>query len=397
MADLVAAEALLGELIAHPTVSSDSNLAMIEALADRLEDAGARVEVLHAPEGGKANLFATLGPEAGPEGGEGPEGLEGRGGLVLSGHTDVVPVTDQDWSCDPFAMTVRGDLLLGRGSCDMKGFIAAAVAMAPALAALPLRRPLHFAFTHDEEVGCIGARALCADLAARGIRPAMVVIGEPTGMEVIEGHKGCCEYRVTWRGRAGHGSRPDLGVNAARYAADYAVRLMALQGALAARAPAGCPFTPPHTTVNLGRISAGHTTNVIPDHAEVEWEMRPVAEADADFVREEMARLIAAQRDEMRRLAPEAGIEVEVLGEVAGLVPMARNAAREAVAALTGNRPAGLVSFGTEAGLFQALGSDVVVCGPGHIAQAHRPDEYLERAQLARCLEMIAGLGRRLC
>ena len=198
-------EEILRDLIAHPSVSSDPNAALIGNLADRLESAGARVEIFADETGDKANLWGTIGPDV-------------AGGVLLSGHSDVVPVKDQDWSTDPWELTERGDLLLGRGTCDMKGFIAAAVAMADEYGATSLRRPVHFCFTHDEEVGCLGAQALVPLLKQREHLPAIAVVGEPTEMRIIEGHKGCCEYTARFHGLEGHGSNPDRGVNAVAYA-----------------------------------------------------------------------------------------------------------------------------------------------------------------------------------
>ncbi|WP_212523446.1 acetylornithine deacetylase [Actibacterium sp. MT2.3-13A] len=378
-------EALLAELIGFPTVSSDSNLDMIAFLANRLEDIGARVEVLADSSGTKANLFATLGPE-------------GDGGIVLSGHTDVVPVADQDWSTDPFALH-RGEdgRLYGRGTCDMKGFIAAAVAMAPDFAAQRLSRPIHFAFTHDEEVGCLGGQALVEALRLRGLRPSIAVIGEPTLMHIVEAHKGCCEYTAEFIGLEGHGSDPDAGVNAAEYAVRYVTRLLELRQALIERAPSNSPFHPPWTTINLGRIAGGVAHNVIAGKAEVEWEMRPVQQADADFVKEEITRYVEEELlPAMRAVHPAADISTQVIGEVAGLEPMPGNAARALVAQLTGRDAAECVAFGTEAGLFQSLGMSAVVCGPGSIAQAHKPDEFVSRDQLDACLGMLAGLAPML-
>ena len=373
---------LLGELIAWPTVSADSNLGMIAALAGLLDDAGARVEVFHDDSGLKANLFATLGPE-------------GPGGLMLSGHTDVVPVADQDWTGDPFVMRRDGDRLYGRGACDMKGFIAAAVVMAKRFAARDLRRPLHFAFTFDEEVGCLGARALIPQLQARGIRPAMALIGEPTEMRLIEGHKGCCEYTVRFTGLEGHGSAPERGVSAAEYAVRYVTRLMELRGDLMLRANPASRFDPPWTTINIGRIAGGVAHNVIAGRAEVDWEMRPVQQGDAEFVRQRIAEHVReVLLPAMQAVCADAGIETETIGEVAGLVPMPENAARDLIAGLIGANEAEVVPFGTEAGLFQEMGVSVVVCGPGSIAQAHKPDEFVTTGQLRACLDMLERLGR---
>lgn len=381
---LTQTERILSDLIAFPTVSADSNLAMMDYMAGWLEGLGARVDLYRDESGAKANLFATLGPE-------------GDGGIVLSGHSDVVPVADQDWTRPPFEMTEGGDLLFGRGTCDMKGFIAATLAMAPHYATQTLRRPLHFCFTHDEEVGCLGARALVPELQARGIQPAIAIIGEPTSMRIIEGHKGCCEYTVRFTGLEGHGSAPDHGVNAVSYAVRYVARLLELAEALKARAPAGSRFDPPWTTVNVGRLSGGVAHNVIPGKAEIEWEMRPVAWSDADFVKEAISRLVEDDLlPAMRAVSPAASITTEVIGEVVGLDPMEDNAARDLVRRLTGQNACEVVPFGTEAGLFQGMGMSVVVCGPGDIAQAHKPDEFVSRDQMAQCLEMLQGLGRTL-
>lgn len=374
----------LGRLIAYPTISTDSNLAIIEDLAARLEAAGARVEIQRDPTGEKANVYAAMGPEA-------------PGGVLLSGHSDVVPVAEQDWSSDPFAMDARDGLLYGRGTCDMKGFIACAVTLAEDLAGRDLTRPVHFAFTHDEETGCLGAQNLLNLLRGRDDLPSVAIIGEPTLMRIIEGHKGCFEYTARFTGLEGHGSNPDRGVNAAEYAARYVGRLLELGDALKSRAPEGSRFEPPWTTINVGSIHGGTAHNVIAGKAEVEWDMRPVQPADADFVKDEIGAYVEGTLlPAMRAVHPEADITVETIGEVAGLEPMETNAARDLAAELTGGNIADVVPFGTEAGLFQSLGIDVVVCGPGSIDQAHKPDEFVAEEQLAACLDMLARLGARL-
>jgi acetylornithine deacetylase len=375
---------LLAELVAFPTVSSDSNLPMVAHLAGRLEAAGARVEVLLDPSGLKANLFATLGPE-------------GDGGIVLSGHTDVVPVTDQDWTSDPFRLTERDGRLYGRGACDMKGFISAAVTMAPRLAAAVRDRPLHFAFTHDEEIGCLGARALAGVLREKGLRPSVAIVGEPTSMRIVEGHKGCYEYSTHFSGLEGHGSAPDRGVNAVEYAVRYVSRLMELKEALKRRAPTGGRFDPPWTTINTGVLAGGHAHNVIPGKARVDWEMRPVQAGDADFVKDVLHHFCAhTLLPEMRAVAPGADIVTETIGEVDGLEPAEENEARRIVMELTGRNRADLVPFGTEAGIFQSLGMSAVICGPGSIEQAHKPDEFVSLDQLSQCLAMLDRLGAKL-
>ena len=374
----------LGQLIAYPTVSTDSNMAMIRYLAERLESAGARVEVMQDATGAKANIWATLGPDV-------------DGGIVLSGHTDVVPVADQPWTSDPFAMAERDGRLYGRGTCDMKGFIAACLTVAPELAKRVKDRPIHFAFTHDEETGCIGAGHLVAALQARDTRPALAIIGEPTEMRIIEGHKGCYEYTTEFKGLEGHGSSPDQGVNAVENAARYVARLLGLREQLKARAPDGSRFRPPWTTINVGALHGGVAHNVIASRASIDWEMRPVASADAEDVKDDLAGytsdfLLPA----MQAIDPQAAINTLTIGEVAGLEPMAINAARDLVTELTGANTADVVAFGTEAGLFQSLGLDVVVCGPGSINQAHKADEFLSLDQLQACLDMLSRLARQL-
>ena len=375
---------ILADLIAFPTVSADSNLDMIAYLATRLEDCGAQVDIMSDETGRKANLFATLGPAR-------------DGGIVLSGHSDVVPVSDQDWSTDPFRMVEQDGRLFGRGACDMKGFIAATLAMAPVFAGQVRNRPIHFAFTYDEETGCIGAGHLARDLAQRSMRPSLALIGEPTSMRIIEGHKGCYEYSTHFQGLEGHGSAPDLGVNAIEYAVRYVNRLLDLKEDLKTKAPADSKFEPPWTTVNIGALNGGHVHNVIAPKARVDWEMRPVQSRDANYVKQ----VLKTYCDDvllptMRAVHPDAAIVTEVIGEVEGLIPTDHNEARDIIAELTGANRADLVAFGTEAGLFQSLGMDVVVCGPGSIAQAHKADEFVAVDQLVQCLSMLDGLGHKM-
>ena len=383
MADLQDTVELLGEFIAYPTVSLESNLSMIAAIAQRLEDAGARVMIDGDATGAKANLFASFGPER-------------DGGIVLSGHSDVVPVADQDWTSDPFEMVERDDKLFGRGTCDMKGFIAAAVAKVPDFAAATLDRPLHFAFTYDEEVGCVGAQALAAMLKENGIRPGVALIGEPTSMRIIEGHKGCCEYTARFHGLAGHGSAPDRGVNAVEYAVRYVARLLDLREALKARAPAGSRFEPPWTTINTGAVIGGTAHNVIAEVAQVDWEFRPVQTSDIHFVKAEIEEYVQqVLLPAMQAVSPDATITTEIVGEIVGLEPATVNEARDILMELTGANTADVVAFGTEAGIFQELGMSAVVCGPGSIQQAHKADEFVSLDQMRQCLAMLDRLQAR--
>jgi acetylornithine deacetylase len=376
--------AILGELVAFPTVSSEGNLELITYVADLLSDAGATLSFSRDETGAKANLFATLGPQ-------------GDGGIILSGHTDVVPADAAEWSSDPFTLTRRGDRLYGRGTCDMKGFIAATLALAPRFAEAELARPLHFAFTYDEEIGCFGARVLMKEIAGAGIRPSVVIIGEPTSMRVIEGHKGCYEYTTEFTGMEGHGSQPDRGVNAIEYAARYISRLLDLRERLKERAPANSRFDPPWTTVQVGAISGGTVRNVIAGSCAVDWEMRPVTGDDAAWVKNDLATYVDnALLPAMRAVSPDCGIVTRTIGEVEGLQVVDESEARDIVCELTGCDHTDVVSFGTEAGLFQAAGISSIICGPGSIAQAHKPDEFIEIGQLAACLEMLDKLRLKL-
>ena len=375
---------ILGELIAYPTISADSNFDMILHMAGLLEDAGARCEVMSSPCGTKANLVATLGPDR-------------NGGILLSGHSDVVPVADQAWTRDPFRMELADGRLYGRGTCDMKGFIAATLAMAPSFADRVKDRPVHFAFTYDEEVGCLGARQLAETMAERGWTPGVAIIGEPTEMRIIDGHKGCNEYTTHFNGLAGHGSLPDHGVNAVEYAVRYVNHLLGLKDELRSRAPKNSPFDPPWTTVNVGALVGGVAHNVIAPSAQVDWEMRPVQPGDAEFVKESLRHYCETELlPRMQAVHPGAYITTDVIGEVVGLIPTTENEARRIVAELTGANSSDVVAFGTEAGLFQALGTDVVVCGPGSIEQAHKADEFIAVEQLSQCIAMLERLGDRL-
>lgn len=374
---------ILAELVAFPSVSADGNRAVTEHIATVLREAGARLWTEADATGTKLNLFATIGPDV-------------PGGVVLSGHTDVVPVEAQPWTTDPFTMVERDGRLYGRGTCDMKGFVAACVAMAPRFAARDLKVPVHFAFTYDEEVGCLGAQALTATLAARRIKPAAAIIGEPSMMRPVDGHKGCYEYTTRFTGLEGHGSNPDLGVNAVQYAARMVNRLCELRFDLESRAPADSAFYPPQTTLNIGALSGGVAHNVIPGVARLDWEMRPVTLEDATFVKAEMAKLHDELLTEMRAVFPGAAIETETIAEVVGLTPDPASVATRLVMDLTGANRAGMVPFGTEAGLFQQIDIPAVICGPGDIGQAHKPDEFLALDQLELCLGLLERLAERL-
>ncbi len=376
--------AQLDRLVAYPTTYEDSNLELIAYAADWLEQAGAVVRVWSSADGTKANCFATIGPDL-------------PGGLVLSGHSDVVPVTGQEWTSEPFALDRREGRLFGRGTCDMKGFIACILATASDFAASGISRPIHVALTYDEETGCLGGQQLVRDLAEAGIRPSACIIGEPTSMRVIEGHKGCYEYTTRFTGLATHGSLTHQGVNAIEYAVRYIAKLMELREELKNSSPEGAAFTPPYTTLQIGQILGGVSRNTIAGDCQVNWEMRPVKTADADYVKRSIGEYVENELlPEMRERAPDAAIELETIAEVVGLAPASLSEAREICLALTGQSETDVVSFGTEAGLFQQMGVSTVVCGPGSIEQAHKPDEYIEISEMNRCLAMLDGLRTEL-
>jgi len=374
---------ILADLVAFPTVSADSNLGLIAYAADRLGDCGATIKITRDDTGQKANLFATIGPDR-------------DGGIVLCGHTDVVPVEEQDWHSPPFTAREDGGRIFGRGTCDMKGFVAAALASAPLFADRALSRPIHIALTYDEEIGCHGARRLAEELAHTSHRPAVAIIGEPTEMRLVSGHKGSFEYTTVFTGLKGHGSQPDAGVNAIEFAIRYGTKLMELAERLKSK-PTNTGFDPPWTTVQIGRISGGSARNIIAGHCSLEWEMRPARAEDADNVKRDMETYCATVLlPAMRTVGPDVSIETEIVGEIPGLTPTDDSEARRLVAELIGANSADLVSFGTEAGIYQALGISTVVCGPGSISQAHKPDEFIETAQLESCLDMLTGLAAKL-
>ncbi|MFN4281189.1 MAG: acetylornithine deacetylase [Alphaproteobacteria bacterium] len=378
---------LLRRLIGFDTTSRNSNLALIEFLRDRLADHGVDSTLYRDAGGGKANLYATLGPQD-------------VGGLMLSGHTDVVPVDGQNWTSDPFALREADGLLYGRGACDMKGFIAVALALLPALKRQELRRPVHFAFTFDEEVGCLGARQLAAQLREMPARPAFCLIGEPTGMRVVNGHKGRLAMRCHVHGKEGHSALPEQACNAVESAAEIIAKLRALARRLRDEGPHEAGFEPPYSTVHTGIVQGGTALNIVPRHCSFDFEIRNLPSQDPLGLFEEVKRHALEQvLPDMRQNAPDADILFEELSRAPGLLPNDDDALLKLALAATGDNIARKVSFGTEAGLYQGAEIPTIVCGPGHIAQAHKPDEFVALDQIARCeaflLRMVAGVCAR--
>ncbi|MGP1273987.1 MAG: acetylornithine deacetylase [Caulobacterales bacterium] len=375
---------LLDRLIAFDTTSRNSNLALIDWVEDYLARHGAKVERVPSPDGLKSNLHAWVGPAV-------------DGGVVLSGHTDVVPVDGQDWSTDPFVLTEKDGRLYGRGTCDMKGFVACALAALPDLAAAPLKRPVHFAFSYDEEVGCQGAPSMIRAIAAGHPRPSAVLVGEPTGMKVVTGHKGLYSVRVEITGREAHSSLVNSGACAVTHAVILMEALRKEGEALRAAAPEDSPFDPPFGTLTIGRMGGGSAMNILAKDAWFEALMRPAPWDDGPGVGRRLRELAAEVEAQMRKTAPEASIRITEVSNVPPLRPEAEGEAEGIARALTGDNAPRVVSYGTEGGQFQDGGMSAVICGPGHIDQAHQPDEFVDISQLDACMGFLKKLEQRLC
>ena len=362
---------LTKRLIAFDTTSRGSNLALIDDVQAMLEASGARCRRSYDATGAKANLFATLGPE-------------GDGGYVLSGHTDVVPVDGQEWSSDPFKAEIRGDKLFGRGTCDMKGFVGVALSLLPEIAAAPLTRPIHFALSYDEEVGCKGVTGLLDDLKEAGIKPALAIIGEPTLMKVVGAHKAGAVLHTHCHGREGHSSAPEKGANAVMMAGEFVKLLDDMWDAL--RADADPRFDPPHTTLQANMIEGGSAVNILGRYALVTWEYRALPDRDTDaIVRHVRQRSEAEILPKYRARASEAGFTTTVHASYPGLVMDEASPAIALAREVSGANAAETVAYGTEAGHFQRAGIPAVICGPGSIDQAHKADEFVALAELDRC------------
>jgi acetylornithine deacetylase len=372
---LAAAIEILDRLVAFDTTSSRSNLALIEWVALYLGRYGITA-ALSSAQDGKANLFATIGGSGGEQ--------AGRGGVILSGHTDVVPVAGQDWRSDPFRLTERDGRLYGRGTADMKGFIALVLALVPAAAHRRLAVPLHLAFTHDEEIGCVGAPALIRGLPGGMARPVIAMIGEPTSMQVANRQKGCSFFRTRVVGREGHSSAPDQGVSAIMAAAEIIAEIGRLHDEARGRARPDSGFDPPHTTLSVGTIAGGTAVNIVARECSFEWDMRNLPDEDAAALKDRLDRFVMADLlPRLRAVYPQSAIETEAVIAVPPLVPEPGSPAEALARRLTGANATTAVSFATEAGLYQQAGIPAIVCGPGSIAVAHKPDEYITRAELS--------------
>jgi len=376
---------ILTDLIAFKTISGENNSPLIDYCDNILNSLGAESFRTYDDEKKRVNLFSTL---------KSKNGI-GKKPIILSGHTDVVPVS-KGWSSDPFLATIKNDKLYGRGSCDMKGFIACALAYAPILSSSNLDRDIHFSFTFDEETACKGAPILIKELKKRGITNGICVVGEPTNMKIIDSHKGCYEYTTYFEGLAGHSSQPHKGVSAVEYAARYVNKLVELRKKLKEREPKNSIFDPPYSTLQVGGIFGGIAHNVIADKCHVNWETRPVVKEDAIFLNSEIDKFTnETLLPEMKKIHPNSSIKKEIIGEIIGFNRLKKSEACEFVSSITGDNSREVVSFGTEAGLFQEIGISTVVCGPGSIDQAHKIDEFIELDELKKCLEFLKGVKNK--
>ena len=373
-------EAMLARLLSFDTTSRDGNIPLIEFVEDYLD----RWEIPHFrvdyEAGKKTNLFATIGPDV-------------AGGIVLSGHTDVVPVDGQAWTSDPFTLTGRDGRLYGRGTCDMKGFIATALAMVPEFKSRGLKTPIHLALSCDEEVGCKGVRPLVAHMRDHLPKPRCVIVGEPTSMQVVNAHKSAVTFATEVKGHEAHSSLTHLGVNAIMVAGELLAEINRIRKDIEARGDPSGRFHPPHSTVHVGVIQGGTAKNIIPRHCAFAWETRLLPDADPTEVPKRFETFSKSLEPAMQAIAPGTGIDTATINVVPGLAPEKDSPAEHLALHLATANGTHAVSYCTEAGLFQQIGIPAVVCGPGSIEQAHKPDEYIEISELRKCEVFLQRLA----
>lgn len=380
----LSSRALLERLISFATVSRDSNLELIGFVQQYLADFGVQSELFHNADRTKANLFATIGPCD-------------RGGIVLSGHTDVVPVDAQAWTVDPFRLAEKDGRLYGRGAADMKGYLASVLAAVPVFVKRKLELPVHLAFSYDEEVGCLGVRSMLAELGKRVHKPRLCLIGEPTGLKPVLGHKGKLAMRCHVKGAACHSAYAPYGVNAIQYAARLINRLEEIGDELAQPEHHDARFDPPFSTVQTGVIKGGRALNIIPAECEFDFEVRALPGFDANTVADKLQTWAEAELlPKMHAVQPDTGIRLQALNDYPGLATSSDSDAARLLALLSGSNESGTVAFGTEGGLFTRAGIPTVVCGPGSMDQGHKPDEFVTVEQMNRCDAMLVRLGEYL-
>jgi len=383
-----AALKMIRALVGFDTTSRDSNLGLIHWVRDYLGGYGIVSQLTFDDDRRKANLFATLPAQ---------DGNTTTNGVVLSGHTDVVPVDDQPWDTPPFEATLEGNRLVGRGVTDMKSFSAIALAQVPMLLRRGLRRPVHFALSYDEEVGCIGVRRLIADIAARGIRPAGCIIGEPSGMRVVVAHKGKRSYRCHVRGHEAHSALTVSGVNAVQVASEIVSFLAQMARRFRDRGPFDAAYEVPFTTVHTGVIRGGTALNIVPRDCRFDFEFRHLPSEDPEAMLAEVKRFAATLLPEMHAVDASTYIEFDPLSATPGFESHGGNEIAELGRRCSGSSDFGKVSFGSEAALFHNAGVQTIICGPGHIAQAHQPNEWVALEQLALCEAFMGRLADQVC
>ena len=374
----------LEKLLSFDTTSANANSEMIKWVETELLSFGASVKIIPNVDESKANLFATLGPQD-------------IGGVMLSGHTDVVPVTGQAWTVPAFSMTQRDGKIFGRGTADMKGFIAAMMNVAKLASTQTLKTPLHLALSYDEEIGCIGVRSMIDMLSNAPIRPQMCIVGEPTGLAVATGHKGKIAARAKCTGRAGHSALAPFAVNALYLANEFITELRKVQDVLRLGMVQDLDYDVPYTTLHVGRIAGGGALNIVPHSCELDFEIRNLAQDNPAEILEKLRQAADLIALSARNVASEANIEIEVFNTYPGLDTPSSAPVVGFVKSLMGANGTIKVAYGTEGGLFdQSLGVPTVVCGPGDMAQGHKPDEFITEAQLAACDAMLVNLLHRL-
>lgn len=381
MSEISATLDILTRLIAFDTTSRNSNLELIAWVEDFLNQRGVSSRRVVNADGTKANLYATIGPDV-------------AGGVVLSGHTDVVPIDGQPWSSDPWLLSERGGKFYGRGTADMKAFIALALAHVDEARAAALKRPIVLAFSYDEEIGCLGAPSMIAELAAQTNKPSAVIVGEPTSMKVVSAHKGVRTFIVDVVGREGHSSLPDQGVSAVM----EALKLMSLVADMGveARAETHAHFNPPGPTMTIGKVDGGTASNILARQCSFIWDCRCPEQAQGDAI-EQRFRAVATDVDaSIKARAPEGGVTVTRRTNTPGLAIEPNSAAETLARALTGDNETRAVAYAAEAGLFQRAGIPAIICGPGSIEQAHQPDEWIERTQIEEGAQFMRRLVARL-
>jgi len=383
MTDLSVQIEWLARLVAHDTTSSKSNLNLIDDVEPYLQAHGAATHRVWNAERTKANLYAIVGPKV-------------EGGVILSGHTDVVPIDGQDWSSDPWTLTEKDGKLYGRGTCDMKAFSAIALSLLPEMAAAGLKRPVIFALSYDEEIGLLGAPHMIAEIRDRLPAPSAVIVGEPTMMKVIDGHKGIASFRTVVTGFTTHSSQTDRGVSAVEVAAKLIAKLSELREARARGADPDSPFSPPYSTMTVNVVKGGTQLNIMAGHCEFNWDCRVVPGDSAAGVLEEFNDFARALESEIRKKAPQCAIVTERMTDAPPLAPMIDNSAADLAKAITGLNSTDVVSYCAEAGQFQEAGFSTVICGPGSIDQAHQADEYVSTDQVAKGASFIRNLIARL-